>query len=73
MSMFLTIFTILMPIIQWGFRLFGVSKANQDAFYAKIQGTKNDGLISVIQRDEFRRQDEELDKPEPVEGEVPKA
>ena len=68
MTMFLTILGVLMPIIQWGFRLFGVSKANQQAFYDKIQNTKNDGLISIEGRDEFRRQDEELDKPEVLEG-----
>lgn len=55
---------ILIPIFRWVFDLFRVDKEKQDAFIKKIQSAKDDSLISIAMKDEFQRQDEELNKPE---------
>lgn len=60
MSTILSIISLVMPIILWIFDKFRVSKANQEAFIAKVQSAKDDGSVGIEQRDEFKKQDEEL-------------
>jgi hypothetical protein len=62
-STILSILGILTPIITWIMGKFGMSKQSQEAFINKVQSAKDDGLVSVQQRDEFERQDAELLKP----------
>ena len=61
--MFSTILSILqigMPVILWILDKFRVSKETKEAFIKKVQSAKDDGQVAIQQRDEFKRQDEEL-------------
>jgi hypothetical protein len=53
----------LMPVVTWIMGKLKLSKETQEAFIAKVQAAKDDGLVSIQGRDEFRRQDEEILKP----------
>ncbi len=68
LSSIVSILGIFLPVIQVIFRFFRISVQNQEAFIKKIQATKNDGLVSIQAKDEFKQLDEELNKPiTPVE------
>lgn len=64
MGTILSIIQLVMPIILWVLNRFKISKEQQEAFIQKVQSAKDDALIGIQARDEFKRQDEELAKPQ---------
>jgi hypothetical protein len=63
MATILSWLTFLVPIITWVMGKLKLSKESQEAFIKKVQSAKDDGLVAIQGRDEFRKQDEELAKP----------
>ena len=50
-------------LLGWILSRYNASQDTMRAFQALVQASKDDGLISVNAKDEFKKQKDELDKP----------